>query len=112
MDSSFGKSVRRRREICSGLQAIAQLFAFLRIQNVRPTTGIGIVLLHPIHDRLARDIELPGNLGYAASRSSELKKLMPEFGRVGPRGFLGHGGVLRCKPESLHGTDPTSLYNW
>jgi hypothetical protein len=34
---------------------------------------------------------------------------MPEFGRVGPWGLLGHDGVLRRNTESLHGTEPTSV---
>lgn len=50
------------------------------------------------------------DLGYAATSSKELKNLMPEVERGGLRDLLGHDGVLRCKPESLHGTDATSYF--
>ena len=77
---------------------------------MRPPSKPAVVETPILVDRLSSHVELTRYFGYAAARANELEDFMPEFGRVGPRSLFGHAGVLWCKPESRHGTDPTSKY--
>jgi putative transposase len=73
----------------------------------RALSGIEIVVLKPVHDRLPRDLELAGNLAYIAPGPDLLQDSTPELRREG--GSLCHVGLLRCKNESVHGTGSTPV---
>jgi hypothetical protein len=81
---------------------VHEFFVLFGLQTVGSLSGIEIVLLQPIHDRLARDFELAGELTYATAGSGQFQDPTPELQGVGTT--LCHGGFFLRKKESIHGT--------
>lgn len=71
-------------------------------------TGVEVILLEPIAERLPGDFELLGDLVAATSRAEEFDDLTPELRRV-RMGASGHGGLFLRKAEGVHETEPASL---
>ena len=83
-----------------------ELGALITRKAVGSTTGVKDVLLEPVRNRLAADVEAPSDGVPAVARADQLHDLLSELRRVRPW-VAGHDGPFRRKAQS--DTEPDQL---